>query len=527
MSEEKRAYGQILRGSSVLGGVQALNYLIGLVRVKAVALLIGPAGVGFLGAYTSAIGLVGVVSDFGMGPSAIREIARAHSEGDTEALARTFVMLRRILLATGTIAWALTVFLSVLLSESLTGSSEHATSIALAGSTLLIANASVVQSNLLQGTRRIGDFARSNLIGATLSSAMTIAIFLTMGESGIVPSLIAASLATLACTTYFSRRVPLPRVTVSMAQTWACFRKIMGLSLAIMCHAVLAPAVDMLVRSLIMRGFGADAAGNYQAAWTLTGVFANVVLLGIGSEFFPRLVGMIDDEPRAARAINQQTEISVLLALPSLAFAATFSPYIVKILYSSKFASASELLTWMALGVFFRVVCWPMWYVQLAKSASRWFAATQVIVFGVQAGLTVLLIEPYGIVGPAYAYVCAYVVQTFAALFAGRKLIGAVWDRETTALVLLSVALIAAGVALRLFAGEIFANVGGAAVCVISVLISLRGLAQRLGDEHRLIRLLHKAPGARALFPSPESAIPAPVMDMSRLSRRLGDGEAL
>ena len=502
MSEEKRAYGQILRGSSILGGAQALNYVISLVRVKAVALLIGPAGVGYLGAYTSAIALVGAVSDFGMGPSAIREIARAHSDGDTEALARTFVMLRRILLATGAIGWALTVCSSVVLSESLTGSSEHAASIAIAGSTLLIANASVVQSNLLQGARRIGDFARSNLLGATLSSVMTIAIFLLMGESGIVPSMIVASLAALACSTYFFRRVPLPRVTVSMAETWACFRKIMGLSLAIMCYALLAPAVDMLVRSLIMRGFGADAAGNYQAAWAVTGVFANVVLLGIGSEFFPRLIGMIDDKPRAARAINQQTEISVLLALPSLAFAATFSPYVVQLLYSSKFAPASELLTWMAFGVFLRVVCWPMWYIQLAKGASRWFAATQMIVFGVQAGLAVLLIEPYGIVGPAYAYVCAYIVQTIAALLAGRKLIGATWDNETAALVLLSAALIAGGGALRLFAIESVANVGGAGVCALAVLISLRGLAHRLGDEHLLIRQLHKLPAAHSLFPS-------------------------
>ena len=522
MSEQKRAYGQILRSSSIVGGAGAINYVIGLLRVKVVALLIGPAGVGVLGAYTSAIALVGAVSDFGVSPSAIREIARAHSGESSEELGRIFAVLRRILLATGAIGWILVALFCIPLSESLAGSREHALPIAIAGATLLINSSNLVQASLLQGVRRIGDYARSNLYAAALSCAATIAIFLLMGDQGIVPSMIAASLVTLACSFYFSRRVALVRVQVGLAETWASFRKILGLSLAVMWNAILWAALDMLVRSLIMRDFGAGAAGNYQAAWTVTGVFANVVLTAMATDFYPRLVGMIDNKAKSARAINQQTEIGVLLALPSLLFAATFAPIIIKILYSSKFDAASELLTWMAFGVFFRVVCWPMWYVQLAKGASHWFAATQTVVVGAQAALTLLLIGPCGMIGAAYAYVCAYMLQTLVVLFAGRRLIGATWSGEAATLVLLSAGLIAGGGALRLCASETVANLGGAALCALGALVSLRGLAYRLGDQHRLIRLLHKAPGARTLFPSHK-----PVMDMSRLSRRLEDSEAV
>ncbi|ARN79955.1 oligosaccharide flippase family protein [Methylocystis bryophila] len=518
MSEHKHSYGQILRSSSIVGGAQAINYAIGLVRVKVVALLIGPAGVGFLGAYTSAIALVGAVSDFGASPSAIREIATAHSGRNAEELARTFAMLRRILLATGAIGWALAILFCSPLSEWMTGSREHAWPIAIAGSTLLINSSNGVQASLLQGVRRIGDYARSNLIGAALSCVATIAIFLLMGESGIVPSMIAASVVALSCSAYFSRRVALASVKVTMAETWACFRKILGLSLAMMWNGILWAGLDMTVRSLILRQFGADAAGNYQAAWTLTGVFANVVLAGMASDFYPRLVGMIGDRPRATRVINQQTEIGVLLSLPSLLFAASFAPYVVKILYSSKFDAASELLTWMAFGVFFRLVCWPMWYVQLAKAASYWFAATQTISVGVQAALTLILLERFGVVGAAYAYVCAYMIQTVLVLLAGRKLIGASWEGETAALVLLGAALIGGAGALRLYASEIVANLGGGALCLLGAVISLRGLAYRLGDEHRLIRLLHKLPGARLLFPSQAPAIAAQGIGASQSS---------
>ena len=43
MSSEKHSCGQILKSSSIIGGAQGINYLIGMVRVKLVAVLIcGP-----------------------------------------------------------------------------------------------------------------------------------------------------------------------------------------------------------------------------------------------------------------------------------------------------------------------------------------------------------------------------------------------------------------------------------------------------------------------------------------------------
>ena len=38
----RNSYGQILKSSSIIGGAQGINYLIGMVRVKLVAVLLGP-----------------------------------------------------------------------------------------------------------------------------------------------------------------------------------------------------------------------------------------------------------------------------------------------------------------------------------------------------------------------------------------------------------------------------------------------------------------------------------------------------
>ena len=53
MSGEKKNYGQILKSSSIMGGSQVVSILVGMVRVKLVAVLLGPVGIGLLGVFRS------------------------------------------------------------------------------------------------------------------------------------------------------------------------------------------------------------------------------------------------------------------------------------------------------------------------------------------------------------------------------------------------------------------------------------------------------------------------------------------
>ena len=52
---QPNSYRQILRSSAIIGGASAINIVIGLVKMKAVALLLGPAGVGIVRAGGGAV----------------------------------------------------------------------------------------------------------------------------------------------------------------------------------------------------------------------------------------------------------------------------------------------------------------------------------------------------------------------------------------------------------------------------------------------------------------------------------------
>ena len=500
MTSEKNSYGEILRTSSLVGGAQAANYVIGLARVKLVAMLLGTTGVGLIGLYTSAIGFVGTVSGLGVGSSAVREIARAFGQGEPQEAARTVIILRRVCWVTGFFGWALAVLFREPLSVAMSGSAEHADAIAVLGAMLPFAAVSGGQLALLQGLRRIGDLARANVTGAALGAIVTVAIFFALGEAAVVPALLAAALVTLGCSFWFARRVPVSPLSVSLRETWSGARRLVGLGLAVMWSAVLVAGVDLLIRAIITRKFGIEGAGIYQAAWALSGMFANFVLSAMGADFYPRLTATIHDRAQTARAVNEQTEIGVLLALPGLLAALTFAPLAIKFLYTPQFLPAADILPWMALGVFGRVISWPMGFVQLALGASRWFATTETIFIGLEAALTYTMVEAFGIIGAAYAFALACVLYTAAMLWVTRVLIGFSWSNEARRLILASAAFVCLAYGVRFLGFDTVSLIADGAVTLAAALFSLRGLAKRLGEGNRLVRWARMVPGGRVLL---------------------------
>ena len=494
---ESNSYRQILRSSSIMGSAQAISYLVGLVRVKIVALILGPAGVGLVGIYTSAVAMVGSVSSLGIGSSGVREVSAADTRGDPVHVARTIRILRRASWATGLLGWLVTAALAVKLSQWVAGSPMHALPIAILGSTLLLGAVSGGQLALLQGLRRIGDIARVSVWGVVLNSALAIGLYAWLGKDGIVPVLIASAAVTLALSYVFARRITLPDVQLTWRDTVFGAVPLVRLGVAFMWSAVLAAALDLYVRSLINRHLGLDATGIYQAAWGLSGMFAAFVLQAMGADFYPRLTSVINDHAQARQAVNEQTEIGILLAVPGLLATLAFAPLAIAFFYSRAFAPAADVLVWMVIGVFGRVVSWPMGFIMLALGSGRWFVATESIFIAIQAALLYWLVPEFGVVGAGYAFALNYLLCTVGMLWVGHRLIGFRWSGEVVRLLAGTTALVAAGLASTLLVPTPWRWFVGAGICMAGTLISARGLARRLGPEHRISSVLARIPGWR------------------------------
>ena len=94
-SEQGSSYAQILKSSAVIGGAQALVIVVGMVRSKAMALMLGPAGFGIMGIYTSIVDLAVSAAGLGISSSGVRQVAAATAANDTAQIERTVSVLRK------------------------------------------------------------------------------------------------------------------------------------------------------------------------------------------------------------------------------------------------------------------------------------------------------------------------------------------------------------------------------------------------------------------------------------------------
>src|SRR4051812_45676980 len=99
----QNSYGRILKPSAVIGGSTALNMFFGIARTKAMALLLGPSGVGLLGIYSSISDLVRSVAGLGINSSGVRQIAESVGSGDRARISCTVRTLRRVAICSGTV----------------------------------------------------------------------------------------------------------------------------------------------------------------------------------------------------------------------------------------------------------------------------------------------------------------------------------------------------------------------------------------------------------------------------------------
>jgi PST family polysaccharide transporter len=494
-TEKTTSYGNILRSSTILGGSQVLVYLISMARTKVAAVLLGPSGVGTLAMFQTILSLIGTVSSLGIGNSGVREIAEANGSGDVGKVGRTCATLHRIVLVTGVLGWLLAAALAYPISKLAFGDHHHSGAIILLGSCLLLGAVGTSYAAILQGTRRIGSLAKFQVTANALGAICAIGLYIAYGTRGIVPSIIAAASVNCGLTFWMRKRAMVALDPVGWRDTFRGSRTLVAMGVAFMWNAVSTGLVAFGTRAFVVRYEGLEAAGIFQAAWAISGLFAGFILQAMGTDFYPRLTAAADDKAEMGKLINEQTEIGVLLAGPGILLTLCFAPYLMEWLYSAKFIAGTPLILWFALGVFGQVISWPLGFIQIAKGASRAFIATQTLFNGVHFGLVTLLFHGHGMVGIGMAYAALYALYTVSMLVYARHLIGFRWSGAVIRLVLTVAAMVAAGFFLALFNRATSGTISGLALACVGGFLCCRELVKRLPGNNRLAGLLRKIPG--------------------------------
>jgi len=378
MTDSKNSFRQVMKATSLFGGVQVLNILIAIVRSKFIALWIGPAGYGIAALFNSTLGLINGITNFGLDRSAVKDISFNHIHEDTEGTARTIQILKRLVWFTAIFGSLIMILGAPWLSEFAFESTDYTFSFIWISLALLFKQLSNGQLAILQGLRKLKKLAKANLLGNLFALLITLPLYYLYRIEAIVPAIIISSLVAFISTFYYSYSERIETVKLSNIEVFREGKPMIQLGVMLSISGMIGLVVAYIIQIFISHTGGVAQVGFYNAGFAILNSYVGLVFTAMETDYFPRLSAIVDKVESIRQTVFEQAFIAILLITPIVVLFLIAAPIIIVLLYSKEFTPIIEMVRWGILGMVFKAVSFSIGYILIAKGDSKLFMKTAI-----------------------------------------------------------------------------------------------------------------------------------------------------
>ena len=361
-----QTYGHILKYTGIFGGVQGLNIMIGLVRSKIVASLLGPSGMGLVSLFNSAVNFISQATNLGISFSAVRNVSEIFDSGDKERIEHFIMVLRAWSLLTAVLGMTVCVIAGPLLSEYTFSWGDHTLHFILLAPAVGLMAIAGCETAILKGARQLRSLAIIQLINVALALILSFPIYYFFNQAGIVPVIVLMALTSLLTTIRYSHKLyPLrmSRVKGLLGEGFSMVR----LGLGFMIAGVMASGAEMVIRSYLNVVGELDVVGIYNVGFMMTVTYGGLVFSAMETDFFPRLSAVNNDIALCNQTINRQIEVSLLIISPMLVAMLFATPILIPLLFTNEFLPVVGMMRITTLALYLRALKMPVCFLTLAK----------------------------------------------------------------------------------------------------------------------------------------------------------------
>ncbi len=402
---ENSSYRSILKGASLFGGVQVFQVLINTVRSKFVAAILGPAGWGVSGLFTTSAATIAKTCSLGLNLAITKEVARTSE--DPENIKLILGVARRLLTATSLLGALVCFVFSYWLSLSTFDSPGYTWGFMLLSVYIFFTIAGNGEMAILQGLREAKKLTSAAIIGSLTGLLIGVPMYYFWGTDGIVPAMCVLGLVTWGFYRHsVSRRISGNGLRFSWSDHGVFVRRLVMMGLVLMSADIIGSFTTYLAQIFIRSLSDLSTVGLYTSATMMTTQYSSVVFTAMAMDYLPRLAKAAGRNSEMNEIVNRQTEIVSLIITPVVALFILFAPLVIRLLLTEEFMEALPLIRWMALGVTFKALIYPLGYVAFAKDNKKLFFWLE----GITGNFLTLILSClffyfFGLVGLGYAMV--------------------------------------------------------------------------------------------------------------------------
>lgn len=419
MNDNQQSYRKVLNATSLFGGVQFINIILRLIRSKAIALLIGPIGMGISNLLLTTMELINGLTNLGLERSAVKDISLANTNSNSKSVAITISILKKLVWLTITVGVILMVLSAPWLSEIAFGNKDYTISFRWISIALLFKQLSSSQLAILQGLRKLKSLAKANLLGNFIGLLITLPLYYYYKIDAIVPAIIIATFMSFVFTYYYSHKLDIKSVTISRKEAVSEGKGMINLGVMLSLSSLITLLVAYIIRIYIgsaneTEELGLIDVGLYSAGFVILNSYVGIIFNAMGTDYFPRLSEIANDIKKLRKTVLEQATVAILLITPIIVVFLACAPFIIVILYSHEFSPIVAMVTWGILGMIFKAVSWSMGYMIIAKGDSKVFIKTAIGFNTILLSINIIGYHFGGLEGVGISFFIYYIIHFIA-----------------------------------------------------------------------------------------------------------------
>lgn len=437
----------VIKAMSVFGGVQMVNIVCAAVRAKLLAVFAGPAAVGLLAIYNSALAALTAATQLNFNQSAVRDIAASSGEERRKIITATGRWGRRL----GLFGMAVTLFLSPLLSLWSFGNYDATPAFAILSVTLLLGSLSGARQAVLQGTRMLKVLASASVWGYIIATVVAAGLVMAFGIRAVVPVILVIFVAQWGALT-FGNKISF-KSAAGNKEVNEIGKRFLILGGWMTAASFITLSLAYVFALYLAREWSESVVGYYQAGYTMVNAYIGLLFNAIVMEYYPRLSSVATSPRRMEVLVSHEVTMVVWCLIPALCLFAAVADVLVRLLYSSEFLVSLPYILIATVGVVLRAFSWSMAYTILARGDGKTYVVTEALSSAAGLGLNIIMFRVWGFEGLGIAYVIWYAIYTLIVWYVYRFKYRMRVGRGVILLCLAATLLIGGGVAGKIYAG--------------------------------------------------------------------------
>ena len=407
MKIESNSYKQILKATSLFGGVQSITILVSILKTKAAALLIGVSGLGIFGVLMSTLNFIQALTRCGIDVTAVKEIASSEKD-EQPKLAK---LVGTIVLITGVIGALVILVSSPVLSLLAFSDASYISFFVIVSIAVLFNQLATGNIVILQGLRSLKRLAKVIVFSSVLSLIPTIAIYYFFEEKGIPWVIVTTAAISFFVSSYYIKQLKLRRFKFSLGQLTETSKTLLKPGIYLSLASIMTMAIGYILQIYVANTGGVDEVGLYNAGFALIHSYVAVFFSALSKDFFPRLSEVSQDSHMVNKTVNEQAYMLLLLITPLIIIFLALKPYIVTLLYSKDFLPIIGMITFGILSTAFKSVSWSMGFILLAKGDSKLYFITELVSQLALLTLVIVGYQFYGLTGIGIGFLVYHILD--------------------------------------------------------------------------------------------------------------------